>query len=73
MSCSGGKSTKKGRYNKANNLKQPTGYTVDKKVFISIESKALGDTIAWVPYALEFQKKHGCKVILDMIEKTYLY
>ena len=31
MSCSGGKSVKKGRYNKANNLKQPTGYTVDKK------------------------------------------
>ena len=31
MSCSGGKSVKKGRYNKANNLKQPTGYTVNKK------------------------------------------
>jgi hypothetical protein len=31
MSCSGGKSTAKGRYNKANNLKQPTGYTVDNK------------------------------------------
>jgi autotransporter strand-loop-strand O-heptosyltransferase len=37
----------------------------DKKVFISIESKALGDTIAWVPYALEFQKEHGCKVVLS--------
>lgn len=31
MSCSAGKSTKKGRYNKVNNLKNPTGYTVDKK------------------------------------------
>ena len=31
MSCSGGKSTKKGGYNKADNLKKPTGYTVDKK------------------------------------------
>ena len=31
MSCSGGKSTKKGSYNKANNLKKPTGYTVDSK------------------------------------------
>jgi hypothetical protein len=31
MSCTGGKSTKKGRYNKANNLKQPTEYIVDKK------------------------------------------
>lgn len=37
----------------------------DKRVFISLESKSLGDTIAWVPYALEFQKKHNCKVILS--------
>jgi hypothetical protein len=29
MSCSG-KSTKKGNYNKANNLRKPTGYTIDK-------------------------------------------
>ena len=31
MSYSGSKSTKKGSYNKANNLKQPTSYTIDKK------------------------------------------
>jgi hypothetical protein len=31
MSCSSGKSTKKGRYNKANNLKQPISYTIDSK------------------------------------------
>ena len=31
MSCLGGKSTKKGGYNKADSLKKPTGYTVDKK------------------------------------------
>lgn len=36
-----------------------------KRVLISLESKSLGDTIAWVPYALEFQKKHNCKVILS--------
>ena len=44
----------------------------DKKVFISIESKALGDTIAWVPYALEFQKKHGCKVVLSTFHNKIL-
>lgn len=37
----------------------------NKRVFISIESKSLGDTLAWVPYALEFQKLHQCKVILS--------
>jgi hypothetical protein len=31
MSCSGNKSTKKGYYNKVNNLKQPIGYTIDSK------------------------------------------
>ena len=31
MSCTGGSKTKKGRYNKANNLKHPTGYTVEAK------------------------------------------
>lgn len=36
-----------------------------KRVLISLESKSLGDTIAWTPYALEFQKKHNCKVILS--------
>lgn len=36
-----------------------------KRVLISIDSKSLGDNIAWAPYALEFQKKHECKVILS--------
>lgn len=30
MGCSGGKSTSRGRYNRENNLKKPTEYTVDK-------------------------------------------
>jgi len=34
----------------------------DQKVFIVFDSKALGDTIAWIPYCLEFQEKHKCKV-----------
>lgn len=36
-----------------------------KKIYIAIDSSSLGDTIAWVPYALEFQKKHNCKVVLS--------
>lgn len=31
MSCSGSKSTMKGSYNKANNLKKPISYTIDKR------------------------------------------
>jgi len=35
----------------------------NKRVFITLESKALGDTIAWFPYIEEFRKKHNCQVI----------
>jgi autotransporter strand-loop-strand O-heptosyltransferase len=36
-----------------------------KKVYISLESKALGDTLAWFPYAEEFRKKHSCQVAIS--------
>ena len=36
-----------------------------KKVYISLESKSLGDTLAWFPYAEEFRKKHSCQVAIS--------
>lgn len=36
----------------------------DKDVYINIDSAALGDTIAWMPIADEFRKKHNCKLHL---------
>ena len=35
----------------------------DKRVYIPLDSKALGDTMAWFPYVDEFRKKHNCKVV----------
>lgn len=48
----------------------------DKRVFIPLDSKSLGDTLAWMPYAEEFRKKHDCKVILstymnELFKETY--
>jgi len=37
----------------------------NKRVFISFDSKSLGDSVAWIPYVLEFQTKHDCKVIVS--------
>lgn len=37
----------------------------DKKVYIAVDSKSLGDTIAWFPYAEEFRKKWGCKMVVS--------
>lgn len=50
-------------------------YTLDytgKRVYISFDSKSLGDTIAWLPYALEFKKKHNCHVIVST-HKNFLF
>ena len=35
----------------------------EKKVFIALESRSIGDTLAWFPYIDEFRKKWGCKVV----------
>lgn len=45
-------------------------------VFISFESKSLGDTLAWMPYCLEFKKHYECEVIVSsfhnyLFEKKY--
>jgi autotransporter strand-loop-strand O-heptosyltransferase len=37
----------------------------NKRIFISFDSHSLGDTIAWVPYCLEFKNKHNCHVIVS--------
>lgn len=43
----------------------------NKRVLISLESKSIGDTIAWTPYAIEFAKKHNCKVILSTFHNNW--
>jgi autotransporter strand-loop-strand O-heptosyltransferase len=54
-------------YQKENNqwvLVEESRYNIkDKRVYIAIDSKALGDTLAWFPYVEEFRKKHQCKLI----------
>ena len=49
---------------------------LDKRVYIAMDSKALGDTLAWFPYVEEFGKVHNCKLITstfhnDLLSKQY--
>jgi len=44
----------------------------NQRVYIAFDSKSLGDTIAWMPYVLEFQKKHNCHVIVSTF-KNFLF
>ena len=37
----------------------------NKRVYIALDSKALGDSLSWFPYAEEFRKKHNCKVVVS--------
>jgi len=36
-----------------------------KRVFITLESSSLGDTLAWVPFIREFKDKNGCELIVS--------
>jgi len=49
-------------YYKNNILLTHTFDLKDKNVLIQLDSKSIGDTIAWFPYVEEFRKKHQCKV-----------
>jgi autotransporter strand-loop-strand O-heptosyltransferase len=44
----------------------------DKRVMISFESSSLGDTLAWLPYCDEFQKKHECILFVSTF-KNFLF
>lgn len=47
-----------------------------RKVYIHLDSKSIGDTIAWFPYVEEFRKVHKCKVVCstfwnDLFKRDY--
>ena len=37
----------------------------NKRVYVALDSKALGDSLAWMPYVEEFGKVHNCKMIVS--------
>ena len=43
----------------------------NKQVHIELCSKSIGDTIAWAPYAVEFMKKHKCKVSMSTFHNDW--
>lgn len=40
-------------------------YLRGQRVFVCIDSNSLGDTLAWMPYIIDFKEKYGCKVIVS--------
>jgi autotransporter strand-loop-strand O-heptosyltransferase len=44
----------------------------NKRVYVALDSKALGDTIAWFPMAVEFQKIHNCKLVVSTFSNSLI-
>ena len=42
-----------------------------KRVFIVLDSKSLGDTLAWFPMIDEFRKKHNCHVVVSTFHNDW--
>lgn len=43
----------------------------NKRVYIHLESSAIGDTLAWFPFIDEFRKKHQCHVICSTFHNEW--
>lgn len=44
-----------------------------KRVYIAFDSKSLGDTLAWIPYCLEFKQKYNCHVIVSTFRNNLFH
>tara|TARA_Y100001972_G_scaffold125046_1_gene175467 strand:+ start:1528 stop:4554 length:3027 start_codon:yes stop_codon:yes gene_type:complete len=53
------------------NIYEDTFNLKGKRVIIYLDSKSLGDTIAWFPYIEEFRKKHNCHVICSTFHNKW--
>ena len=43
----------------------------NKKVYIHLDSKSLGDTLAWFPYIEEFRKTNNCQIICSTFRNHF--
>ena len=43
----------------------------DKRVYIHLDSDAIGDTLAWFPYVEEFRKKWNCHVVVSTFKNKW--
>lgn len=43
----------------------------NKRILISLDSKSIGDTIAWFPYIEEFRKHHNCEIVASTFHNEW--
>ena len=59
-----------------NNKNQQLIYTYDldlkgKRIYIHLDSKSIGDTLAWFPYTEEFRKKYNCELMVSTFHNEW--
>jgi autotransporter strand-loop-strand O-heptosyltransferase len=42
----------------------------NKRIYVALDSKALGDSLSWIPYVEEFGKVHNCKMVASTFMNT---
>ena len=52
-------------------LKEKILDCTNKNVHIHLDSKSIGDTLAWFPYVEEFRKRHKCKVFCSTFHNDW--
>jgi autotransporter strand-loop-strand O-heptosyltransferase len=43
----------------------------NKRIYVHLDSSAIGDTLAWFPYIDEFRKKHNCHVVCSTFHNKW--
>lgn len=54
-----------------NKIKEHIFDCTNKRVYVSLDSKSLGDTIAWFPYVEEFRKTHQCQIVCSTFHNEW--
>lgn len=44
----------------------------EKRVFVTFDSKSLGDTLAWIPQVERFRQKHNCELVCSTFHNELL-
>jgi autotransporter strand-loop-strand O-heptosyltransferase len=58
-------------WDKGSKIKEHIFDPTNKRVYISLSSKSIGDTLAWFPYIEQFRKTHKCHVVCSTFHNDW--
>jgi len=58
-------------WDNGNKIKEHIFDCTNKRVYIHLDSKSIGDTLAWFPYVKQFQEQYNCKVVCSTFHNNW--